>query len=106
MNYTPTLRTRYHHVLQRAAGLVPVALAFFATNVSGQTPAASAGSTSAAAKDDPIRLEAFVSTGTRFNDRTVVQSPVPIDIITSADLHQGGQVIGKTDELGWNVVED
>src|SRR5688500_3210507 len=44
----------------------------------------------AAAKDDPIKLEAFVSTGTRFNDRTVIQSPVPIDIITGAEMQQGG----------------
>ncbi len=43
-----------------------------------------------AAKDDPIKLEAFVSTGTRFNDRTVIQSPVPIDVITAAEMTQGG----------------
>ena len=43
-----------------------------------------------AAKDEPVKLEAFVSTGTRFNDRTVVDSPVPIDIVTSAEMQQGG----------------
>lgn len=31
-----------------------------------------------------------MTTGTRFNDRTVTQSPVPIDIVTSSDLRQGG----------------
>ena len=41
-------------------------------------------------KDEPVTLDAFVSTGTRFNDRTVVQSPVPIDVISSEDLNQGG----------------
>lgn len=46
--------------------------------------------TAAAARDEPIKLEAFVSTGTRFNDRTVVQSPVPIDIITASEMTQGG----------------
>jgi iron complex outermembrane receptor protein len=46
--------------------------------------------TAAAAKDDPIMLQAFVSTGTRFSDRTVIQSPVPIDVITSAEMQQGG----------------
>jgi iron complex outermembrane receptor protein len=61
----------------------------------GTTPQRAAAATTAAttttvAKDEPIRLEAFVSTGTRFNDRTVIQSPVPIDIITSADMEQGG----------------
>ena len=52
------------------------------------TPSNSA--TAATAKDDPIKLEAFVSTGTRFNDRTVLQSPVPIDVITSKEMQQGG----------------
>jgi iron complex outermembrane recepter protein len=46
--------------------------------------------TAAVDKDQPIKLDAFVSTGTRFNDRTFIQSPVPIDIITSAELTQGG----------------
>jgi iron complex outermembrane recepter protein len=44
----------------------------------------------AAAKDEPLMLEAFVSTGTRFNDRTVVDSPVPIDIVRTADLEKSG----------------
>ena len=35
-------------------------------------------------------MEAFVSTGTRFNDRTVIESPVPIDVITRAEMEQGG----------------
>ena len=43
-----------------------------------------------AAKDEPVKLEAFVSTGSRFNDRTVVDSPVPIDVITRAEMQQGG----------------
>ena len=51
---------------------------------------AASAQTTPAAKDEPIKLEAFVSTGTRFNDRTVIQSPVPIDILTSKDLQQGG----------------
>ena len=52
--------------------------------------AAANAATTAAAKEEAIVLEAFVSTGTRFNDRTVVQSPVPIDIVTSREMAQGG----------------
>ena len=74
--------------LRRFCRLFPVLIAAVAH---AQTPpAASSAPTTTAAKDDPIRLEAFVSTGTRFNDRTVIQSPVPIDIITSAEMQQGG----------------
>jgi iron complex outermembrane receptor protein len=63
----------------------PALLAFLTTLAAAQTaPAATA------AKDDPILLEAFVSTGTRFNDRTVIDSPVPIDIVRSADLEKAG----------------
>ena len=40
--------------------------------------------------DDVVKLEAFVSTGSRFNDRTVTDSPVPIDVISGRELHQGG----------------
>lgn len=37
-----------------------------------------------------IELEKFVATGSRFNDRTVTQSPVPIDVISGTELKQGG----------------
>ncbi len=52
--------------------------------------AAANAATTAAVKEEAIVLEAFVSTGTRFNDRTVIQSPVPIDVITGAELKKGG----------------
>ncbi len=42
------------------------------------------------ADENVIKLEAFVSTGTRFNDRTVIQSPVPIDVIMAAEMQLGG----------------
>jgi iron complex outermembrane recepter protein len=41
-------------------------------------------------KEEAIKLDAFVSTGTRFNDRTVLDSPVPIDVVTRAEMQQGG----------------
>ncbi len=69
-------------------------LALFAAGAfaQGARPTGSTAGTAstAAAKDEPIQLEAFVSTGTRFNDRTVIESPVPIDVVTSAELQQGG----------------
>jgi iron complex outermembrane receptor protein len=67
-------------------------LAFFVVGAPAQTAPATgtAPAVSAAAKDDPIKLAAVVSTGTRFNDRTVVESPVPIDVITQAEMQQGG----------------
>ena len=37
-----------------------------------------------------ITMEAFVSTGTRFNDRTVLDSLVPIDIVNVKDMTLGG----------------
>lgn len=40
--------------------------------------------------DEAIVMEAFVSTGTRFNDRTVTDSPVPIDVVSAADLKLTG----------------
>lgn len=43
-----------------------------------------------ASNEPPVRLEPFVSTGTRFSDRTVVDSPVPIDVVTQVELQQGG----------------
>lgn len=35
-------------------------------------------------------MATFVATGTRFNDRTVTQSPVPIDVVSRSDLRSGG----------------
>ncbi len=67
----------------RAFVAAPLALALGATTEL-------AAQAAAGAKDQPIKLEAFVSTGTRFNDRTVVDSPVPIDIVLSSDLEKVG----------------
>ena len=74
-------------LFRRIAAVTPAA---FALLVSGALSPLSAQTAPAAAKTDPIKMEAFVSTGTRFNDRTVVESPVPIDVITRAEMEQGG----------------
>ena len=84
--HTPIVTAAHSAVLRRAAGLTPAALALL---VSGAVAPLSA-QTAPADKSDPIKLEAFVSTGTRFADRTVAESPVPIDIITAAEINTGG----------------
>jgi iron complex outermembrane receptor protein len=40
--------------------------------------------------DEPVALEAFVTVGSRFTQRTVVESAVPIDIITEREIRQSG----------------
>jgi len=42
------------------------------------------------AKDSVVKLDAFVATGSRFNNRTVTESPVPIDVISGSELQRGG----------------
>jgi iron complex outermembrane receptor protein len=74
------------HVLKRSWTGVPVAIAFFASASSGLL----AQPVPVAAPDEVVKLDAFVSTGTRFNNRTVTESPVPIDVVTSDDINQGG----------------
>lgn len=44
----------------------------------------------AAPAGEVVQLEKFVATGSRFNDRTVTQSPVPIDVLGREELKQGG----------------
>jgi len=44
----------------------------------------------APAAADTVKLAEFVTTGSRFNDRTVTESPVPIDVIGGYELKQGG----------------
>ncbi len=42
------------------------------------------------AKDSVVRLDAFVTTGSRFNNRTVTDSAVPIDVVSGVELQKGG----------------
>jgi len=62
--------------------------AFSATTValssSAQAPAAEPP------KEESVELDKFITTGSRFNDHTVTQSPVPIDVISGTELKQGG----------------
>jgi iron complex outermembrane receptor protein len=42
------------------------------------------------AKDEPVSLEAFVTLGSRFDQRTVTDSTVPIDVIDEREIRQSG----------------
>jgi iron complex outermembrane receptor protein len=66
------------------------ALAALAATVIAALAAAPAQAQTAPKADEVIKLEAFVSTGSRFNNRTVVDSPVPIDVLSQADLQENG----------------
>jgi iron complex outermembrane recepter protein len=44
----------------------------------------------APAAENVVKLDTFVTTGSRFRDRTVTESPVPIDVISGVELKQGG----------------
>src|SRR3954464_3542852 len=54
------------------------------------TTASSAFAQTTASQPEVVQLEKFVATGSRFNDRTVTQSPVPIDVISGSEMTQGG----------------
>src|SRR5262249_40840840 len=84
---SPTLASS--GVRRPTPGHVATAFALFLAStaaLSAQTP------TPAPAKPDEetVKLEKFVTIGSRFNDRTVVDSPVPIDVLSSVDLQQNG----------------
>jgi|CXWL01.1.fsa_nt_gi iron complex outermembrane receptor protein len=66
--------------LRRAGALALLALLTTTTAI-GQTTTST---------EQVVQLEKFVATGSRFNDRTVTQSPVPIDVISGTEMKQGG----------------
>jgi len=55
-------------------------------------PNASAPDPANAARGEVVRLDRFVTTGSRFNDRLVTESPVPIDVVPVRELRTGGNV--------------
>lgn len=56
---------------------------------SGKTPAQTPQVANPAA-EEVVALAPVVSVGSRFNERTIVESAVPIDIVTKQDLTSGG----------------
>ena len=91
MTSTLTIQARFAVLaLQRLLTGLPVAAACFLAGpvvASAQTPPAVAAR---APGEEVIKMQAFVSTGTRFNDRTVTDSPVPIDVVTDFEIRATG----------------
>ncbi|MBI2813628.1 MAG: TonB-dependent receptor [Opitutae bacterium] len=79
---TTAIRVSSTTSLRRAGAFA--LLAFLSTTTAGlfgqQAPA----------KEEVVQLEKFIATGSRFRDRTVTQSPVPIDVISGTEMKQGG----------------
>lgn len=72
-------------------------LAFLATAAFAPLSAQTAPTTSPTAPDETIKLEKFVAIGSRFNDRTVIDSPVPVDVLSDVDIQQNGYTeLGQT----------
>ncbi|HKB56990.1 MAG TPA: TonB-dependent receptor [Lacunisphaera sp.] len=78
---SPSASLRRMRLAALSAFIVTVATTPFLA----QTPA-----TEPPKKEEVVELAKFVATGSRFNDRTVTQSPVPIDVISGTELKQGG----------------
>ncbi len=74
-------------LLRRSAAKAPFMIALLALSTLPPLPAQTAPTM---ARNAPVKMEAVVATGSRFNDRTVFESPVPIDVITRAEMEQGG----------------
>src|SRR4051812_48749741 len=81
--HSPTNQTRFSAI---SAGALALLVSTVVTTHAQTAPTAAAP----AKADEPIKLEAFVSTGSRFNDRTVIDSPVPIDIVSNLEIRAGG----------------
>src|SRR5690606_20112657 len=67
---------------------VSVALAQAAEEV--QEPPAQPQAASSQSQGGTRDLDAVIVTGTRFSNRTVLESPVPVDVLSHEDLRSGG----------------
>jgi iron complex outermembrane receptor protein len=70
-------------LLRAFAAAAPLALLALPLSLSAQAPATLPA-------EEPVNLEAFVTVGSRFNQRTATDSAVPIDVITEREIRQGG----------------
>lgn len=71
----------------RRASATALLLGGLTTAAFAQTTPANAEETDQApTREGVVKLEAFVTTGTRFTDRTVTQSLVPIDVVSGLEL--------------------
>ena len=67
-----------------------IASALIVTAAPAALLAQQAAAAPAAKDENVVKLEQFVTTGSRFSGRTVTESPVPIDVISRSDLEKGG----------------
>ncbi len=80
---------------RRTPALTARVLAFLATALA--TPLFAQTAPATAKSDEAVQLEKFVAIGSRFNDRTVIDSPVPIDVLSPVDLQENGYTeLGQT----------
>ena len=88
MNHTPPKVSRaYRPALRHLLALFALTAG---TGLSAQTPSTPAPAAAPAAGEQPVQLQQFVTLGSRFNDRTIADSVVPIDVISLDDLHRNG----------------
>ena len=88
MNQTPTLVARaYRPALRQLLAVIALTAG---TGLLAQTATAPTPAPAAPAGEQPVKLEQFVTLGSRFNDRTIADSPVPIDVISTDDLQRNG----------------
>lgn len=73
--------------LRRSRAVSAFMAALGGAAVFAQTAPAPAVSSS---KEEVVQLGAFVTLGSRFGDRTVVSSPLPIDVFSKEDVQGGG----------------
>jgi len=90
-HHRPTTHRRFR--APSAGALAFLASAALTPLFAQTTPAA----TPAPPDSSVVQLKKFVTLGSRFNDRTVTDSPVPIDVLSDADLQQNGYTeLGQT----------
>lgn len=83
---TPLLASAWLH----ASDALPVAPAAASVSATGSAGANVAAAADSGSTSDIVKLDAIVSVGSRFNDRTVLDSPVAIDNFTADDLRDNG----------------
>ncbi|MSU64722.1 MAG: TonB-dependent receptor [Opitutus sp.] len=77
---------------QRVCFHASFAIAAGATVALAQVAPTSSGATAATlASGEVVKLDPYISTGTRFDNRTVLESMVPIDVINVREMTAGGQ---------------
>jgi iron complex outermembrane receptor protein len=84
------MHSSHHRKLSRSTSLVAGLTTVLALALTGQAQVVTPASESSSERDETLQLEKFVTVGSRFEQRTVAESSVPIDIITQKEIRQGG----------------